>query len=108
MKKTIETVNFEAARELVDYVNDLFDTLPKYHNQILSADIFLKQHSGESLAEKEAEIKVYLPGHEVFSSAKGENFQEAANLVLSKVKRQLLSLKEKDRDKHQPRPDKPQ
>ncbi len=106
MKKTIETVNFNASEELVNYVNNLFDELPKFHDQIISADIYLKQHSGQTVEERETEVKVFLPGHEIFSRASGDSFQESSDLAFSKAKRQLTSLKEKDKNKHQPRADK--
>jgi len=108
MEKTIETVNFDASGELVSFVDELFDDLPKFYDRIVSADIYLKQHSGETMEEKEAEAKVFLPGHEIFSNARGKSFQEASNKVFTKVKRQLIEIKERDKDKHQPRSDKPE
>jgi len=102
MKKTIEPVNLEASDELIEFVNDIFDELPKYYNRITSADIYLKMHSEKSGIEKEVEVKVFLPGREVFASAKADGFEEASNKVFSKLKRQLVDAKEQDRRRNQP------
>jgi len=102
MKKTIEPVNIEASDELIAYVNTVFDELPKYYDRITSADIYLKSHREKSGVENEVEVKVFLPGREVFASAKAEGFEEASNKVFSKLKRQLVDAKELDRRRNQP------
>ena len=89
MKKTIETVNFNASEELVNYVSDLFDELPKFHDQIISADIYLKQHSGQTVEERETEVKVFLPGHEIFSRASGREFPGIFRSGLFKSKKTI-------------------
>jgi len=102
MKKTIEPVNIEASDELIELINEVFDELPKYYDRITSADIYLKSHNGKSGVENEVEVKVFLPGREVFASAKADGFEEASNKVFSKLKRQLVDAKELDRRRNQP------
>lgn len=106
MNKTIETVNFDASPELITHVDELFNDLTRFHDQVTSADIYLKRNEEKATEEYEVEIKVFLPGHEIFSDANGESVNDAAKRVIAKAKRQLRELKDADKDKHQPRPDK--
>ena len=106
MNKTIETINFEADSELITHVDELFNDLTRFHDQITSADIYLKRHGEKDEAEYEVQVKVFLPGHDIYSEANGESVNDAAKRVIAKAKRQLRSLKEADKNKRQPRPDK--
>ena len=106
MNKTIETINFEADSELITHVDELFNDLTRFHDQVTSADIYLKLHDEKYEAEYEVQVKVFLPGHEVYSEANGESVNDAAKRVIAKAKRQLRDLKESDKGKRQPRPDK--
>ncbi|MFW5755148.1 MAG: ribosome hibernation-promoting factor, HPF/YfiA family [Tangfeifania sp.] len=108
MKKTIETVNFEVRPEVKVHVDELFNDLPRFHDQITSADIYLKRHKEKDEAEYEVQVKVFLPGHEVYAQANGESVNDAAKRVIAKAKRKLRELNESDKEKHQPRPDKGQ
>lgn len=108
MKKTIEIINFEADAELKAHVDELFNDLPRFHDQIISADIYLKLHDEKDEGEYEVQVKVFLPGHEVYAEANGESVNDAAKRVIAKAKRQLRELKDADKGKRQPRPDKPQ
>lgn len=107
MKKIIETINFEAEAALISHVEELFDELPKFHDGIHSADIYLKRHEQKVENEFEVQVKVFLPGHEVYSEADGESINDASKRVIAKAKRQLRELKDTDKSKRQPRPDKP-
>jgi len=106
MNKTIETINFEARREVIAHVDELFDDLPRFHDQIISANVFLKLHEEKDTEEYEVQVKILLPGHEVYSEANGKSVNDAAKRVISKAKRQLRELKDADKDRRQPRPDK--
>ena len=108
MNKTIETINFEADNEQKVHIDQLFDDLPRFHDQVNSADIYVKRHEQKATDEYEVQVKVFLPGHEVYSKANGESVNDAAKRVIAKTKRQLRELKDTDKSKHQPRPDKPQ
>jgi putative sigma-54 modulation protein len=106
MNKTIETINFEADSELITHVDELFNDLTRFHDQVTSANVYLKLHEEKDTAEYEVQVKILLPGHEVYSEANGESVNDAAKRVIAKAKRQLRELKDADKDRHQPRPDK--
>ena len=103
MDKTIEPVNFDASQDLINQMDTYFDDLITYNDQITSADIYLKVHDEKATEKSEVQIKVFVPGHEIFADAMGEHFTEAAHNVFQKVKRQLRKAKEQDKDHYQPR-----
>lgn len=98
MEKTIEPVNFNASQELIDHVDEIFEKLPKYHDRIVKADIYLKTVQGSPTKEKMVEVKVFLPGKEVFVKHAAESFISAAQQTYDKVKYQLTKEKEKDKE----------
>ena len=107
MEKTIEPVNFNASQELIDHVDKIFNDLDRYNDQIVSADIYLKSTNVSEEEDKLVEIKVFLPGHDIFIDEYAGDFVTASQTVYDKVKRILIDQKEKDKENRMPRPDKP-
>jgi putative sigma-54 modulation protein len=107
MEKNIEPVNFNASQELLNHIDEMFDDLDTYNNQIVSSDIFLESTNKSEEKDKKVKIKVNLPSHEIYVDEVAEDFVSAAQLTHDAVKRQLVKQKEKDKTNRIPRPDKP-
>ena len=106
MQVTIEPVNFNASQDLINRIDELFGGLLKYHDQVISADIYLKSLKETVNKEKLVEIKIFLPGKDVFIEEKDTDFVSAAQKVYSVAKRRLSELKDKRKDRYKPRIDK--
>jgi ribosome-associated translation inhibitor RaiA len=52
------------------------------------------------------EVKIFLPGKNLFVAEKADDFISAAQEAVEVVKRVVRKEKEKVKDRHQPRPDK--
>lgn len=106
MQKTIEPTNFNASQELLTHISGLFDSLPKYHDRIVSADIHLTSLRETDTREKEVKLRVHLPGRELFLAKSADTFITAAQSAYDAAKRKLHDLKEQDKRNRQLRPDK--
>ncbi|MEM7551213.1 MAG: HPF/RaiA family ribosome-associated protein [Bacteroidota bacterium] len=106
MQKTIEPVNFNASQDLIQRIDEMFDGLDKYYDEIISADIYLKSLTETPKSEKLMEIKVFLPGKDLFIEEQGSDFVTVAQKVFDVAKRKLSELKDKAKDRREPRVDK--
>lgn len=107
MEKVIEPVNFNASEDLVGRIDDIFDDLPKYNDQIVGSDIYLEVMNESSDSNKKVKIKVLLPGENLFVEHEAEDFVSAAQQLHDKTKRLLIDQNKRHKAPRQPRPDKP-
>jgi putative sigma-54 modulation protein len=95
MDKTIEPVNFNASQELIDNVGQMFDKLVRYNDQIVKADIYLKSLRETPERAKKVEVRVFLPGKDVFVEFEADTFKTAAQKNFDRLK--VILAKEKDK-----------
>ena len=98
MKVFTQSVNFNADKELINYVDEKVLTLVKYHDKIVDAEVFLKVLNISDKENKLTEIKINIPGSELIIKREAKTFEEGVNLAVDNLKRQLKRSKEKLRD----------
>ncbi len=97
MDKTIEPVNFNASQDLINHVGEIFDKLTKYNDRIVKADIYLKSLRETPTGDKSVEVRIFLPGKDVFVDQAAESFISAAQQAFDRLKVILTKEKEKQR-----------
>ncbi|MDQ3192100.1 MAG: ribosome-associated translation inhibitor RaiA [Bacteroidota bacterium] len=95
MTRDIQTVNFNADQTLIDFVNERITKLHQYFDGIVAIEAYLKLDNNSEEDNKIAEIRVFIPGNDLFAKKKGKTFEEAIDQVLDSVKRQVQKHKEK-------------
>ncbi|GAB3330258.1 hypothetical protein GCM10027429_07290 [Marivirga atlantica] len=106
MTITVNPVNFNISKDLITRVESIFENVDKYNDQLVGLDIYLKSLSETDSGEKMVEVKIFLPGKNLFVAEKADDFISAAQEAVEVVKRVVRKEKEKVKDRHQPRPDK--
>jgi len=99
MKIRIQSINFDATAQLETYINKKLSKLEKIFDKIETIDAYLKVVKPESAANKEAEIKVSAPGIEFFASKTCDTFEEAVDLCVDALDKQVRKHKEKQNKK---------
>lgn len=97
MDKTIEPVNFNASKDLIEEVGDIFDKLTRYNDRIVSADIYMKTMRDNPPNNKKVEVRVFLPGKDVYVDQDAESFLSAAQQAFDRLKQLVTKEKEKNR-----------
>ena len=97
MEKTIEPVNFNASQELISNIGDIFDKLVKFNDKIVSADIYLKSLRETPTKEKKIEVRLFMPGKDIFIEQQADSFTSAAQQAFDRLKVIII----KDKEKHQ-------
>lgn len=97
MKWDFQTVGFNAQDELVEYTKSKTEGLYKFYDQIVGAEVYLKLVQDDHDATKVAEIKLNIPGNDLYADAKTGTFEKSVNESIDKLKSQLRKLKTKQR-----------
>lgn len=100
MDKTIEPVNFNASQELIEHVDEIFEKLVKFNDRIVKADIYLKSLRETPERSKKVEVRVFLPGKDVFVEQEADTFKTAAQKSFDRLKVILKKEKEKLKSHH--------
>lgn len=97
MDKTIQPVNFNASQDLLTHVGEIFDKLVKYNDRIVSADIYLKSLRETPEKDKKIEVRLFMPGKDIFVEQEADTFISAAQQAYDRLKRLVRKEKEKQK-----------
>jgi putative sigma-54 modulation protein len=97
MKITINAIKFDADRKLITFVQDKVKKLPKFFDDIIAVEVFLKLEKTQDMDNKTVEIKIEIPGNSLFSRKQSKTFEESTDLAIDTLKLQLIKHKEKMR-----------
>ena len=95
MKVMIQSINFDATEKLEEYVNKKAKKIEKFFDEIRIIYVYLKVIKPETATNKQAEIKVTAPNVEFFASKTCDTFEEAVDLALEAIEKQVIKFKEK-------------
>jgi putative sigma-54 modulation protein len=95
MKLRIQSINFDATTTLESYINKKTLKLEKFFDEIISIEVYLKVVKPETSTNKEAEIKVSVPNVDFFASKTCDSFEEAVDLTLEAIDKQIRKYNEK-------------
>ena len=100
MNIQIKTVHFTADQKLIDFVNKKVPKLDIYFEGIIGAEVTMKVVKPETVNNKLAEIKLSIPGSDyLFAEKQADSFEEALDLAVEAIRKQLTKFKDKLKDK---------
>jgi len=99
MKVIVQSVNFNADRELIDFVEKKVAGLEKYYDKIVDTEVFLKVQQSSEKENKFVDIKINIPGNDIVVKKQCKTFEEGAMVAVDSLKRKLTKEKEKVRAK---------
>ena len=100
MNVKISSVHFNADQRLIEFVNKKVGKLDTFFDGIIGADVILKVLKPETSNNKVAEIKVSIPNNGyLFAKKQADTFEEATDLAIDAVRKQLDKYKEKLKSK---------
>ena len=91
----VHAVHFSADQKLVDYIEEKVEKLNLFNDHIVTAEVFLRLDNTSDLENKIGEVKILLPGKELFAKKQAKSFEEAIDLATEAVRKQVLKEKEK-------------
>ncbi len=95
MKIRIQSIHFNADQKLLTFINKKVGKLELFYDQIISSEVFLKLDNVADDANKISEIKIMIPGSTLFAKETCKSFEEATDLAIESLRKQITKHKEK-------------
>ncbi|MDR2909847.1 MAG: ribosome-associated translation inhibitor RaiA [Bacteroidales bacterium] len=100
MEIKINSVHFSPDQKLMDFVNKKVSKLNTFFDGIISAEVTLKVLKPEASENKISELKLSIPANNnIFAKKQADTFEEATDLAIDAIKKQLDKYKEKHKSK---------
>ncbi len=95
MNIKIHSIHFDADSKLLDFINQKVKKLLLFYDNILSSEVFLRLEKCQDMENKIVEIRLEIRGNDVFAKKQSKTFEEATDLTIEALRRQLLKHKTK-------------
>lgn len=95
----IQSIHFDASEQLQAFIQKKAGKLEKFYDDIKKVEVSLKVVKPEVAENKEAGIKLLVPNGELYASKVCDTFEEAIDLNVEALEKQLVKYKEKQRSK---------
>lgn len=95
MDINIKAIHFEITEKLTAFTEKKIEKLARRYEAVTAAEVNLRVVKPETAMNKEAGIRLTVPGGDLFASKTADTFEEAIDLCLDALEKQL----EKNKDK---------
>jgi putative sigma-54 modulation protein len=94
MKIKVQSIHFDADQKLVTYVQKKMDKLETFYDRAVDGEVFLRLNN-EGIDNKTVEIKLNVPGSQLFAKEQARTFEAATEQATEALKTQLGKFKTK-------------
>lgn len=94
MKIKVQSIHFDADKKLVTYVQKKVDKLETFFDRMVDGEVFLRLNN-EGSDNKTVEIKLNVPGSQLFAKEQAKTFEEATEQATDALRNQLKKFKTK-------------
>lgn len=96
----MHAVRFTADQSLFDFIQAKLAKLDTFHDRIIGVEVFLRLDGADSnkVKEKIVEVRLTIPGKELFVKEHDKSFESATDRVLEVLKDKLVRCKQKRND----------
>lgn len=95
MEVKVHSIHFDADGKLLSFIEEKVTKLRQFDDNILSSEVFLRLDKSDNKENKVAEIKLNVPGKDLFAKKQCKSFEEATDLAVEALRRQLKKHKAK-------------
>ena len=95
MNININSVHFKADKKLEEFINLRVTKLSTMYDGVIGSEVTLKVDNGEAKENKIAEIMLIIRGNDLFAKKQCKTFEEATDMSVDALRRQLKKHKEK-------------
>ncbi|WP_040251424.1 ribosome hibernation-promoting factor, HPF/YfiA family [Psychroserpens mesophilus] len=95
MKVNTQSVNFNADKKLIDFIQKRMNKLDLFYDKVIDSDVYLKVENTSDKENKIFEARVNVPGDSFVVKKQCKTFEEGTDMAVSSLERQLKKRKEK-------------
>ena len=92
MKLQVQSIHFDADVKLINFIQRKVDKLETFYDRLVDGEVFLRLNN-EGIENKTVEIKLNVPGTQLFATEKAKSFEAAADLATEALRNQLKKFK---------------
>lgn len=94
MKVKMHSIKFDADSKLLEVVQKKLNKLETFFDRIIDGEVFMRLNN-EGIKNKTVEIKINIPGDQLFATSTAGSFEAATDEAANALKKQLKRHKEK-------------
>lgn len=91
----IQSVHFDADKKLLNFIQGRVDKLTQFYDKITGGEVFLRLDKNDKAQNKIVEIKLLIPGSDLFAKKQSASFEESADSAVEAIRRQIVKRKGK-------------
>ena len=95
MEVSVNAVKFKPTSALMDFVDKKARKIETLLPQAIKVDVTMKVDKEHDVCNKVADMRVVIPGDDLYASKQCDTFEEAIDQCLDALKKQIEKLKEK-------------
>ena len=88
-------MKFDASKQLIEFVEKKMSRLERFEDSSTGVDVVLKLDKDSEKGNKVALVTLRVPGGDIVSEQRARTFEEAVDLALDALKRQIEKRKER-------------
>jgi putative sigma-54 modulation protein len=97
MKVKIHSLHFDADKKLTAFIEEKVQKLTQFFDSIIESEVTLRLDKSSEADNKLVEIKLMIPGNDLFARKQCRTFEEATDLCCEALRKQVSKHKEKAR-----------
>ncbi len=97
MNITVQSIKFDADQKLVEFIKKKTSKLEQFLDNIIEGVCYLRLENVDDEANKIVELKMNIPGNQLFAKAQAKSFEEATDEAVESLRRQINKHKTKTR-----------
>ncbi len=91
----ISSLHFKADTKLENFIREKVTKIGGLFDGVIGSDVILKLDQSSNNENKIAEIRIQLPGNDLFAKKQAKTFEEAIDNAADALKKQITRRKEK-------------
>ena len=95
MKLQMHSIRFDADQKLIDFIQRKANKLDKFFDRIIDGEVFMRLDRDSEMENKIVEIKLNIPRNQLFAKEKAKTFEEASDMAVEALRRQIIKHKDK-------------
>ncbi|GAA5033464.1 hypothetical protein GCM10011506_25780 [Marivirga lumbricoides] len=95
MKLQMHSIHFDADVKLLDFIQKRVDKLETFYDRFIDGEVFLRLDKDSQNENKLVEIKLNIPGAQLFAKEKKDSFEAGVDDAVEALRRQIKKRKEK-------------
>jgi len=95
MNITVQSIKFNADQKLIEFIQRKTGKLNQFLDSIIGGECYLRLENVDDESNKISEIKINIPGSQLFAKGQAKSFEEATDIAVESLRRQINKHKTK-------------